>query len=143
MNLLTYFIVKDMAASVAFYQSFFEQEPGGGQPERFAIFNVGNTGLALYDPSYDDDLIKSEADLGKHFNSAYLKNKETSITYGNNTVLNLTVPDLATEYERVKRLNIGKVSELMYVNIAIPYWFFWLTDPDGNCLEITGEYNPQ
>jgi lactoylglutathione lyase len=131
-----------MAASVAFYKSFFEQEPDGGQPERFAIFIVGNTGLALYDLTYDDKFIENGADLGNHFNSAYLENKETVITYGNNTVLNLTVPDLVAEYERVKRLNIGKVSELMYVNIAMPYWFFWLTDPDGNCLEITGEYKP-
>ena len=142
MNFLTYFIVKDMAASVAFYKAFFGQEPIGGQPERFAIFSVGNTGLALYNPTYDDKLIESGADLDKHFNSAYLANKETSITYGNNVILNFTVTDLAVEHERVLKLNIGKVSEIMYVNIAMPYWFFWLNDPDGNCLEITGDYKP-
>ena len=52
MNFLTYFIVKNMAASIAFYKAFFGEEPGGGQPERFAIFSVGNTGLALFDPTY-------------------------------------------------------------------------------------------
>ena len=139
MSFLTYFIVKDIAVSTAFYKAFFGQEPVGGQPERFAIFNAG---LALYNSSYDDELIKSGADLSDHFNAAYLANKEVSISYGNNVILNFTVKDLAAEYERVKSLNIGTVSEIMYVNIAMPYWFFWLNDPDGNCLEITGEYTP-
>ena len=139
MSFLTYFIVKDMATSIAFYKAFLGQEPAGGQPERFAIFNAG---LALYNSSYDDELIRSGAYLSDYFNAAYLANKEASINYGNNVVLNFTVNDLAAEYERVKSLNIGKVSEIMYVNIAMPYWFFWLKDPDGNCLEITGEYKP-
>uniref|UniRef100_UPI0040563645 VOC family protein n=1 Tax=Acetatifactor sp. TaxID=1872090 RepID=UPI0040563645 len=50
------------------------------------------------------------------------------------------VDDLRSEYERLKGLNIGAVSELMYVNVHIPYWYFNVTDPDGNILEITGCY---
>jgi lactoylglutathione lyase len=63
-------------------------------------------------------------------------------TYGNNFVLNITVGDLAQEYERIKALNIGKVSEIKYINVAAPYWCFHLTDPDGNCIEIAGGYQP-
>ena len=44
------------------------------------------------------------------------------------------------EYERLKMANIGEVSELMYVNVHMPYWYFNIIDPDGNTLEITGEY---
>lgn len=28
------------------------------------------------------------------------------------------------------------MSELMYVNITNPYWYFTIMDPDGNILEI-------
>ena len=48
--------------------------------------------------------------------------------------------DLKSEHERLKELNIGEVSELMYVNVHMPYWYFNITDPDGNTLEITGKY---
>jgi lactoylglutathione lyase len=41
----------------------------------------------------------------------------------------------------VKALSIGKVSEIMYVNISSPYYFFVLDDPDGNTIEITGYYS--
>ena len=42
------------------------------------------------------------------------------------------------EYERLKEANIGEISELMYVNVHMPYWYFNIIDPDGNTLEITG-----
>lgn len=36
-------------------------------------------------------------------------------------------------------LILGKVSDLMYVNIHMPYWYFNIEDPDGNIIEITGK----
>ena len=50
---------------------------------------------------------------------------------------------LASEYERIKKLGIGEISEIIFINIAAPYWCFWLTDPDGNCIEVTGAYTPE
>lgn len=140
MFLTPYLIIKDMAASLAFYKAYFGKEPGGGCPERFAIFNIDNGNLALYDPQYDEKLIQSSADVNFHFNAAYLAGRDNPITYGNNVILNIGVEDLAAEYARVKTLGIGPVSEILYVNIAMPYYFFNLIDPDGNCLEITGRY---
>ena len=35
------------------------------------------------------------------------------------------------------------MSEIVYINIAAPYWCFWLTDPDGNRIEVTGPYMPE
>lgn len=49
MFLTPYLIVKDMAKSLAFYKAYFGKEPGGGCPERFAIFTVDNGNLAIYD----------------------------------------------------------------------------------------------
>ena len=67
--------------------------------------------------------------------------KKTQIKYGNNFVLNFNINDLNAEYERVKELNIGKITPIMYLNIASPYYFFLLEDPDGNTIEIMGNYN--
>jgi hypothetical protein len=46
-------------------------------------------------------------------------------------------------YERLKKLGIGEVSDIFYVNIAVLYYGFGLTDPDGNCSEFTGAYTPK
>jgi lactoylglutathione lyase len=143
MTFSPYLIVKDMAASIAFYKAYFEEEPTYYAPGRFVNFEAGNTRLSLYNPKYDEELVQSGADVSGHFNAAYLANMKNSVTYGNNVVLNIGVDDLMSEYERVQKLNIGAVSEIMYVNIAAPYYYFILYDPDGNCLEITGKYSLQ
>lgn len=49
------------------------------------------------------------------------------------------MPDLQAEYERIRSLNIGSITEILYINIVQPYFCFMLKDPDGNLLEITGE----
>ncbi|MBQ8175646.1 MAG: zinc ribbon domain-containing protein [Oscillospiraceae bacterium] len=54
-------------------------------------------------------------------------------------VQNYWVEDLLTEHERVKALNIGKVTEILE---AYPtYNYFHLTDPDNNIIEVTGGYH--
>ena len=37
-------------------------------------------------------------------------------------------------------MSIGEVSDILYVNVHMPYYYFNLIDPDGNTLEITGNY---
>lgn len=141
MNFVPYLIVKDMAASLAFYRAYFQREPDMGLVERFPVWMIGNAALALFNPAYDEALIQSGQDLTAHYNDAYLAfRRAQSVRYGNSAVLNLFVTDLNAEYERVKALQIGPVSEILYVNIVAPYYFFNLYDPDGNCLEITGGY---
>ncbi|MBE6024670.1 MAG: VOC family protein [Cellulosilyticum sp.] len=56
-------------------------------------------------------------------------------------ILNFGIEDLNAEYIRLKKLNIGKVSEILYVNIKMPYYYFNIEDPDGNVIEITGRYH--
>ncbi len=55
-------------------------------------------------------------------------------------MLNFNVSNLNMEYDRIMKLGIGNVSEIMYINIVQPYYCFMVEDPDGNLLEITGEY---
>lgn len=106
---------------------------------RWITFDCGNL-ISLYNRKYDEKLIK-ETDL-IHFNQAYLDdfNKLDSPKKNNVVILNFEVDDLKEEYKRIKDLGIGDVSEILYVNVHLPYYYFNVIDPDGNVLEITGKY---
>ena len=135
----TYICVEDINKSLNFYRLIFEEEPAHSNDNRWITFHNGNS-LSLYNKKYDEKLIR-EKDQNR-FNQAYIEDftAETGEKKNNVMILNFEVEDLKAEYERIKGLAIGKVSELMYVNVHHPYWYFNLTDPDGNILEITGEY---
>ena len=49
------------------------------------------------------------------------------------------IEDLNQEYTRIKKIHIGEVLEIMYVNITEPYYYFTVKDPEGNLLEICGD----
>lgn len=46
------------------------------------------------------------------------------------------------EYKyRIKGLGITtQMTEIRFINIFSPYWYFAFMDPDGNPIEITGDY---
>ncbi|QSF46975.1 VOC family protein [Paenibacillus tianjinensis] len=136
----TYLIVKDMKRSIAFYEALLNMKADSRKIERWAQFTCGNT-LALWNPEYDKELIRDNSDVSAHFNEEYLKYKSGNLTiYGNNVILNFNVADLNAEYERVKSLELGTVTEIFFINIVCPYYCFMLEDPDGNLIEITGHY---
>ncbi len=54
-------------------------------------------------------------------------------------VLNFWVEDLVKEYNRLKILNIGKMTEIEKVHEG--YYHFNVLDPDNNVCEITGGYH--
>jgi lactoylglutathione lyase len=137
----TYITVKNMAVSLEFYTQLFETPPTHNIENRWVQFNLNGGTLALYDRSYDQKIIDENKDVDAHFDAAYLHyfNSE-SILYGNNIVLNLSTNDLQKEYERLQSLSLGLLSNIQFVNIAFPYYFFILEDPDGNKIDITGAY---
>ncbi|MFP4344841.1 MAG: VOC family protein [Anaerolineales bacterium] len=138
-----YLIVKDMERSLEFYEALLDMEVTSQNFNRWAQFDFGNASIALYNPLFDEDRVSRGDDLESAYNSEYLEYRaDHPVTYGNNVVLNFWVPDLNEEYERVKALGIGEVSEILFINVASPYYFFMLEDPDGNQLEITGTWNP-
>ena len=65
--------------------------------------------------------------------------RKESAKKNNVVVLNFVVEDLQAEYERITKLGIGEVSEIMYIGVNVPYWYFNVTDPDGNVIEITSD----
>ena len=137
----TYLFVKDMEKSIEFYKKLLDMEPTARAYDRWAQFNFEGKCIALYNNSFDRKNIDANENLDKHYNKDYIKYFEKrKITYGNNCVLNFWIEDLNKEYERIKNLNIGVISEILYVNISSPYYFFTVIDPNGNFIEITGAY---
>lgn len=137
----TYLMVKDMNRSIDFYSKLLSMEPTAKNYDRWAQFDFEDQCIALFNNEYDKRMIEGNIDLDKHYNKAYIEFfKDNKIIYGNNFVLNFWIEDLNKEYERVLNLEIGQVSPIKYVNIAMPYYFFTLQDPDDNLIEITGRY---
>lgn len=49
--------------------------------------------------------------------------------------------DLRAEYERIRKLDIGRnITDIRYINAGSPYYYFCLQDPDDNTVEITGPF---
>ena len=136
---VTYICVEDMEKSLHFYTSVLQQTPLYCNDDRWIVFDCGNR-IALYNKKYDEKLLKESGSI--HFNQAYIDEfvKEDSSKKNNIVIFNFEVEDLKYEYERIKSLDVGAVSEIMYVNVHMPYYYFNVADPDGNILEITGNY---
>ncbi len=132
-----YIFVGDVKKSIEFYKLLLQEEPWHANDDRWVQFS---NKIALYNKAYDEKIIDQEPN--ERFNQAYINDfyKNTGTPKNNLVVFNFEVDDLKYEYERLKNLNIGDVSELMYVNVHMPYWYFNIIDPDGNVLEITGPY---
>lgn len=133
----TYIIVNDINKSMDFYSKLLQEEPIKANDDRWVQFS---NKIALYNKAYDARIIGTEP--SERFNQAYIDDfyKDTGAPKNNLVVFNFDVDDLKSEYERLKALDIGEVSELMYVNVHMPYWYFNIIDPDGNTLEIAGKY---
>lgn len=137
----TYLITKDINKSISFYEQLLEMKVSAQTYDRWAQFDFNGHCIALFNPEYDEAFILN-SESADHYNQEYIKNfKERKIHYGNNMVLNFYIEDLNKEYQRIKELKIGKVTEIMYLNISSPYYHFILDDPDGNTIEITGNYS--
>lgn len=136
-----YLCVADIHKSLDFYKKLLLQEPVYQNEDRWIQFDIGHH-LALYNAHYDEELMHSTPMISEHYNRQYQKDFDIpNHHYNNNVVLNFVVDDLNKEYHRIKSLQIGEISPLYYVNIAKPYWYFTIIDPDGNECEITGAYH--
>ena len=124
----TYISVNDFAKSLAFYQLLLEQEPLYCNDDRWATFDCGNS-LSLYNRQFDIDFLVNN-DYRGHYNHSYLTTlkNENSDKINTSVIFNFEVEDLISEYERIKKLKIGAVSELLFVaSIIIASNFNFIT----------------
>ena len=115
-----YLIVRNFEKSISFYEKLLSMTVSTRNcGNKFAEFYFDNKCLALMN---EDHL------QGHHY-----------VDGDHKFVLNFWVEDLEKEYNRLKVLNIGEMTELEKVNEG--YYYFSLKDPDNNVCEITGGYH--
>lgn len=117
-----YLIVKDFERSVEFYEKFLGVTVGSRcrSGNKFVEFYIDNKCISL-------------------MNENNIQGHSTDLDSPYKFVQNYWVEDLYAEYERVKALGIGEVTEILE---AYPtYHYFHLTDPDNNIIEVTGGYH--
>lgn len=117
-----YLVVKDFERSVQFYEKLLNIKIDNRcrSGNKFVEFYIDGRCLAL-------------------MNESNIEGHCTDLNSPYKFVQNYWVEELQTEYERVKSLNIGEMTEILE---AYPtYHYFHLTDPDNNIIEITGGYH--
>ncbi len=136
----TYIETEDFNKSISFYKKILQIEPIIFCENRWVEFEVGNK-IALYNKKFDEQKIKDNNKLHNNYNKAYIDDfNSKKLDRKNNIVtFNFYTENLKNEYERIKGLKICDLSEIMYVNIVEPYYYFNIFDPDGNLLEICSD----
>ena len=136
----TYIETENFNKSINFYKKILQIEPIVFCENRWVEFEVGNK-IALYNKKFDEQKIKGNSNIQENYNKAYIDdfNSKKSDIKNNIVTFNFYTENLKDEYERIKQLKICDVSEVMYVNIVEPYYYFNISDPDGNLLEICSD----
>lgn len=114
-----YLIVEDFKKSLDFYESLLSIRAEIITPNIFAQFFIDGINMSIMHVSN-------------------LKNHNTNYSGDNKFTLNFWVNDLKLEYERIKKLDIGRTTEILKIHKN--YHYFNLYDPDNNVIEITGNY---
>jgi len=140
-----YLIVSDFNKSIAFYEKLLEIPLESGNNGRFVSFAFEGHRISLLNAHFDaenPDKVERKGEDAE-VSSETLRD----IANAPNThkfAFNFWVEDLRAEYERVNGLNITEcLTNIKYVYYFVPYYYFQLTDPDGNMIEVTGSYTPQ
>lgn len=139
-----YLVVRDFEKSVDFYKKLFEVDVSAQNKNRFAIFNAGGLCLCILNGYFDCDN-PDKVTEEREYNPLYDNYASVADAENNRkVVINLGTSDLIKEYERIKALHIGSdLTKIRYINAGTPYWYFCLLDPDGNTIEIAGQYTPK
>lgn len=134
----TYIETNKFEEVVSFYEKILQIKPNVYTKDRWIEFECGNK-LSIYNREFDEEKINNNNNV--HYNDAYIRdfNKKQKKKVNNIITLNFYTEDLNKEYLRIKDLDIGVVSEIMYVNITEPYYYFTVKDPEENLLEICGD----
>jgi len=138
---MIYLVVKDFLCSLDFYEKVLDMKVCETNGERFAVFNNDGLNICLLNGYYD---AKHPEQIEKKGESFPIYDDTVSIVDSENSrkaFINIVVPDLQKEYDRIISLGIAeKITPIRYLNVFAPYWYFTFADPDGNPIEITGEY---
>lgn len=139
-----YLIVKNFEDSINFYEKLLEMPVSKKNMNRFAMFNCDGQCISIMNGYFDiqnPDKVITKGNFDEYFDDLV---QISNLPNSRKVVLNFWDEDLRKEYNRVKRLNISSnLTDIKYVCNVSPYYYFQFTDPDGNVIEVTGEYIPE
>lgn len=139
-----YLVVKDFNKSLDFYEKLLDMKVSARNGERFAVFNNDGLNICLFNGYYDAEHPEQMETIGESY--PIYDDSLAIVNRANNrkVFINLGVPDLQEEYDRIVNLGIAtELTPIRYLNVFSPYWYFTFMDPDGNPIEITGEYQEE
>lgn len=137
----SYILVNDMDRSSEFYSKLFGVKPTIITPDRWVQFDFDGNVLAICNQLFDLKTIAGGGDIDSMYSKEYIRRLSKHRTiFGNNIVHKFHTDDLSKEHERIAKIHGGTVSDILYMNIDSPYSFFTVADPDGNVIEVFGEY---
>jgi len=123
-----YIVVKDFVKSIDFYEKLLGIPLSSENNGRFASFRFESHCISLLNGLFDDN---------DFFRDIALAPNTHKFTF------NFCADDLRASHERIKALGIANdLSKIQYFCYVAPYYFFTLSDPDGNVIEVTGKYIP-
>jgi lactoylglutathione lyase len=110
-----YLCVRDLDRAIRFYEGFFETKVSLRQEDRWAQFESnGSAFLALYNPTYDGG----------------------SFRCGTNAIPVFFSTRIEEDYQKVRALGPGFMTELLHMDHHTPYKFFQFEDSEGNVVEV-------
>lgn len=115
-----YLIVKNFEKSIKFYEKLLSM--------KVSTRNCGNTFAEFF---FDNKCLAL-------MNQTNLLGHNCTDDGDYKFVLNFWVEDLFVEFNRLKHLNIGELTEITKIHDS--YYYIHLKDPDNNIIEITGSY---
>ena len=136
-----YLIVRDFDRSLSFYKKILDTEASAVCGRRFAVYQVSGLTLCLMNGYHDKENPDQVTAKGEYSETYDNLSKIADAANTGKVFLNLVTGDLRAEHERIKALNIAdQLTEIRYIEVFSPYWYFNFLDPDGNPIEITGNY---
>ena len=139
-----YLVVNDFEKSISFYEKLLGIPLTSENNGRFAQFIFEGHNISIMNGHFDAENPDKVVNKGKLDN--WLSDLKSRATAPNTHkfVLNFWVEDLEAEYNRIKNMCLTEnLSGVKYVCYVAPYYYFHLTDPDGNLIEVTGSYTPK
>lgn len=139
-----YLVVNDFEKSIAFYEKLLEMPVTSMNMTRFAQFAFEGHNISIMNAHFDTDHPDKVVHKGDYTDSVDALKDIALAPNTHKFVLNFWDENLRGEYERVKSLSISEtLTKIKYVCNVSPYYYFQLTDPDDNVIEVTGAYTPQ
>lgn len=137
-----YLIVNDFARSVDFYEKLLEMPVTATNKTRFAQFQFEGHNISLMNGHYDAGHPEVMTHRGNGDVTPDDMRQRALAVNTHKFVLNFWHEDLRAEHGRLRGLSITEhITPVCSVSSGgDPYYYFQLTDPDGNILEVTGDY---